>query len=152
APLYTQVFGFRRAVLAPPDWLRERRVINPDAPAVEWIYPLGEGAARHWIMPDIELSVLDHPRMPEDFKVVALGVHEDKRHHWTIDDATLPAAQTDLESVAAYVDAFPVKGEAFHPNEIAAEMMAEIIVGAKMQHPDHELWVKTRQWAAQALR
>ncbi|HVN98953.1 MAG TPA: hypothetical protein VMT49_02825 [Steroidobacteraceae bacterium] len=152
ATLYTQVFGFRKAALVPPDWLRERRVINPDAPAVEWIYPLGAGAARHWIVPDIELSSLEHPRMPEDFKIVALGVHEARHNHWVVDDAIMPAAQTDLESVAGYVDAFPVKGEAFHPNEIAAQMLAELIAGGKMQNPDHPLWGRTRQWAAQALQ
>jgi len=152
ASLYTGVFGFRKATVAPPQWLLERRVVNPDAPAVEWIYPLGEGAARHWILPDIELSVLEHPRMPQDFKAVALGVHELPNHRWVMDDANLPAKQTDLESLAPYVDAFPVKGEAFHPNEIAAEMMAEIIVGDGMQHPDHALWAKTRRWAGEALR
>jgi hypothetical protein len=54
--------------------------------------------------------------------------------------------------VAEYVDAFPVKGEAFHPNEIAAEMLAEIITGGRMQNPEHQLWARTIQWADQALR
>ena len=47
-----------------------------------------------------------------------------------------PAASTKAICAAhdaEYVDAFPVKGEAFHPNEIAAEMMAEIITGVHNQ-------------------
>jgi hypothetical protein len=152
ASLYTDVFGFRRVEVSPPDWLRMRRVINPDAPLVEWIYPVGKDATRHWVLPDLELSELDHPQMPADFKVVALGVHELAGRRWAVDDLVLPATQTDLESVADYVDAFPVKGEAFHPNEIAAEMMAEIISGGRMQNPEHQLWARTRQWADQALR
>lgn len=152
AGLFTEVFGFRQVKVTPPEWLRLRRVINPDAPVVEWIYPIGKGATRHWVLADIELSELEHPHMPADFKIVALAVHENSNHRWVIDDATIPAAQTDLESVADYVDAFPVKGEAFHPNEIAAEMLAELIVGAHMQNPAHELWVPMKRWADKALR
>ncbi len=152
AGLYTDVFGFRQVEVSPPDWLKVRRVINPDAPVVEWIYPVGKDAARHWVLPDIELSELDHPQMPADFKVVALGVHELEGRRWALDDAVMPATQTDLERVADYVDAFPVKGEAFHPNEIAAEMMAEIITGVRVQNPEHPLWARTRQWADGALR
>jgi hypothetical protein len=152
AGLYTDVFGFRQVEVLPPDWLRVRRVINPDAPVVEWIYPIGNEAARRWILPDLELYELNHPQMPADFRPVALGVHELQGRRWAVDDAVMPAAQTDLESVADYVDAFPVKGEAFHPNEIAAEMMAEIIAGGPMQHPEHALWVRTKLWANRALR
>ena len=152
AALYSDVYGFRQVEVLPPDWLRLRRVINPDAPRVEWIYPIGKDAARHWVLPDIELLELDHPQMPADFKVVALGVHALEGRRWALDDVAMPATQPDLEGVAEYVDAFPVKGEAFHPNEIAAQMMAEIIAGAHMQNPDHPLWAKTRQWADSALR
>ena len=129
-----------------------RRVVNPDAPRVEWIYPLGQGATRRWVLPDIELTDLDHPKMPDNFKVVALGVHPIDGDHWALDDAVMPASQADLESISEYVDAFPVKGEAFHPNEIAAEMLAEIIMNANIQHPEHPLWARTRDWADQALR
>jgi len=152
AGLYTDIYGFRQVEVVPPDWLKLRRVINPDAPVVEWIYPIGKDAARRWVLPDFELSELDHPQMPADFKVVALGVHELEGRRWALDDAVMPAAQTDLESVTDYVDAFPVKGEAFHPNEIAAEMMAEIITAVRVQNPEHPLWARTRQWADGALR
>lgn len=151
-PLYTDVYGFRQVEVTPPEWLLLRRVVNPDAPRVEWILAVGQGSARHWMFPDLELIELDHPRMPADFKVVALGVHVLDGRRWALDDAQMPATQTDLESVADYVDAFPVKGEAFHPNEIAAEMLAEIINGGKMQNPQHPLWARTREWADKALR
>jgi hypothetical protein len=151
-PLYTGAYGFRQVEVTPPGWLLMRRVVNPDAPRVEWIFAVGQGSARHWLMPDIELNELDHPRMPADFKVVALGVHVLDGRRWALDDAQMPATQTDLESVTDYVDAFPVKGEAFHPNEIAAEMLAEIINGGKMQNPEHPLWARTREWAGKALR
>ena len=152
APLYTEVFGFRQAEITPPEWLIVRRVVNPDAPRVEWIYALGQGGVRHWVLPDLELTELDHPKMPDNFKAVALGVHAIDDRHWALDDAAMPATQPDLETISEYVDAFPVKGEAFHPNEIAAEMCAEIIMNANIQHPDHALWARTRDWADKALR
>ena len=152
AGLYTQVFGFRQVEIAPPEWLRLRRVIDPDAPLVEWIFPVGKAATRHWVLPDLELSELEHPRMPADFNVVAFEVHELEGNHWALDDADMPARQTSLESLTDYVDTFPVKGEAFHPNELAAEMLAEIITGGKKQHPEHQLWAQTELWADQALR
>ncbi len=151
-PLYTDVYGFRQVEVAPPEWLLIRRVVNPDAPRVEWILAIGQDAARHWVLPDLELTELDHPRMPADFKAVALGVHLLDGRRWALDAADMPATQPDLESIADYVDAFPVKGEAFHPNEIAAEMLAEFIYGGKMQNPDHALWARTREWADKALR
>lgn len=152
APLYSDVLGFRQVQVTPPRWLLMRRVVNPDAPRVEWIYPLGQGAARHWVLPDLELTELEHPRMPNNFLAVALNVHPLDGDRWALDDADFPATQVSLESVGEYVDAFPVKGEAFHPNEIAAEMMAEIVMDSGIQHPEHPLWVKARAWADKAMR
>ena len=151
AALYTKVYGFRQVEVVPPEWLLVRRVVNPDAPLVEWIFAVGQGAAQHWLLPDLELAKLNHPRMPADFRAVALGMHVVDSHRWALDDAATPAAQTDLDRVAEYVDAFPVKGEAFHPNEIAAEMLAEIIMGDKIQNPEHPLWATTRQCADKAV-
>jgi hypothetical protein len=147
--LYTDVFGFRQVEVTPPDSLLVQRVINPDGPIVEWIYPLGKGDSRQWILPDIELSELNHPKMPADFKEVALRVHQVDGSHWAVDDKE-PVAM--LESLPEYVGAFPVKSELFHPNEIAADMLAEILYGGPKENPQHELWSKTQMWAAKALR
>jgi len=48
ATLYTEAFGFRQVTLQPaPQWLRIRRVVNPDAPDADWVFPIGDDAPRH---------------------------------------------------------------------------------------------------------
>jgi hypothetical protein len=152
APLYTQDLGFRHVVLAPaPPWLLERNVVNPDAPDADWVYQVGDASARRWILPDVLLLNLDHPRMPDDFKVVALDVRE-QAGAWTFAEHGTPPAFQALADLPDFVRAFPDHSELFHPNEISAGLLAAIISGSGIVHPEHPLWSKTRAWADQALR
>jgi hypothetical protein len=152
ANLYTQSLGFRHVVLAPaPPWLTERNVVNPDAPDADWVFPLGDPAGRRWVLPVVLLLKLDHPRMPDDFNVVALEVRE-RPGAWEFADRSLPAAFQDLSALPDFVRAFPLQDELFHPNEISAGLLAAIITGSGIEHPEHPLWNETRAWAAQALR
>ena len=150
--LYTQSLGFRHAAFAPaPQWLVERTVVNPDAPDADWVFPIGAAAARHWILPDVLLLKLEHPRMPDDFDVVALDVHE-RAGGWEFADRNMPAALKELAAQPEFARAFPVQDEMFHPNEISAGLLAAIITGSGIEHPEHPLWNKMRAWADQALR
>ncbi len=152
APLYTEAFGFRQVALEPPpEWLRLRRVINPDAPDADWVFPIGDGGARRWVLPDLVLENLDNPRMPQDFSIVALAVKQDGAL-WHYVDQAQPAALRSLSGLEAYVRAFPEHQELFHPNEICAVMLAELITGDDVQQPEHALWATTRAWAERALR
>jgi hypothetical protein len=152
ANLYTQSLGFRHAAFAPaPQWLVERNVVNPDAPDADWIYPVGDASARHWILPVVLLLKLDHPRMPDDFDVAALDVRE-QGGSWTVADRSMPASLQELAAVADFVRAFPIQDELFHPNEISAGLLAALITGSGIEHPEHPVWNKTRAWAGQALR
>jgi hypothetical protein len=152
AALYTQGMGFRHIVLAPaPQWLIERNVVNPDAPDADWVFPVGAAAARRWILPDVLLLKLDHPLMPDDFDVVALDVRE-QAGGWTFADRSMPASLQELSALPDFVRAFPLQDEVFHPNEISAGLLAAIITGSGIEHPEHPLWNKTRAWADQSLR
>ena len=152
ATLYTGAFGFRQVVLEPaPEWLRIRRVVNPDAPDADWVFPIGAGAERHWVLPDILLENLENPRMPQDFNIVALAVKQEAVH-WRYVDQTQPAVLQELSGLDGYVRAFPERQELFHPNEICAVLLAEMIVGDDIRQPEHPLWAKTRAWAERALR
>jgi hypothetical protein len=151
-PLYAQVFGFRHVTLAPPpEWLRLRRVVNPDAPDVDWAFLVGEGSAQRWILPDVVLSNTEHPRMPADFEIVAHNIAQQARN-WTYLDQTMPDHLQPLESVQSYGRAFPEREETFHPAEIAAVMLSEMITGWRMEQPEHPLWPKISDWAQRALR
>jgi hypothetical protein len=150
--LYTQSLGFRRVAFAPwPQWLIERNVVNPDAPDADWVFPIGGASARRWILPVVVLLKLDHPRMPDDFDVAALDVRE-QAGAWTIADRSIPASLQELSALPDFVRAFPIQDELFHPNEISAGLLAAIITGSGIEHPEHPLWNETRAWADQALR
>jgi hypothetical protein len=152
ALLYSRDLGFRHVVLAPaPQWLLERNVVNPDAPDADWVYQVGDAAALRWILPDVLLVNLDHPRMPDDFTVVALDVQE-HAGAWSFADHGVPPTFQALSDLPDFVSAFPDHSELFHPNEISAGLLAAIISGSGIQHPEHPLWSKTRAWADQALR
>ena len=151
AALY-ESYGFRHVLLqSTPPWLLERNIVNPDAPDTDWVFPVGAGAARHWILPDLVLKNLDHPRMPDDFDVVALDA-EEHAGAWSLVDRSMPAAFQELDGLPDYTRAFPTGDELFHPNEISAGLLATILSGSRVRNPEHELWNKTRAWAEQALR
>jgi hypothetical protein len=151
AALY-ESYGFRHVLLqSTPLWLLERNIVNPDAPDTDWVFPIGAGAARHWILPDLVLKNIDRPRMPDDFDVVALDV-EEHAGAWSFVDRSMPATFQELGSLPDYTRAFPTGDELFHPNEISAGLLATILSGSRVRNPEHELWGKTRAWAEQALR
>ncbi len=152
AALYTGVFGFQHADLpTPPEWIASVRMTNPDGPVSDWVFALGSGAAQRWMLPELLVDHGDHPRMPEDFRVVAVRI---ERHGaaWGYADKNAPAETLALESLQEYVERFPVRDELFHPNEIAAGMLSDLIIGAPLPNPENAMWSLTRTWAAQSLR
>lgn len=152
ATLYTSVFGFRHADLpAPPAWIGAVRMTNPDAPVSDWIFALGKGDRERWMLPEILVDHGDHPRMPEDFQVVALRVQQHGAA-WAYADQTAPASPTALDSLQEYVERFPVRDELFHPNEIAAGMLSYLLTAAPLPQPENSMWSLTRTWAGQAFR
>ena len=75
--------------------------------------------------------------MPADLKEIAFTVRHVKGNRWVVDEG---APVVTLESLPEYLDAFPVKGLNFHPTEIAAVMLAEILYGGPKENPEHKLW------------
>jgi hypothetical protein len=151
-PLYTAVYGFQKIALVPtPDWISSLRVINPDGPDVDWIFSVADGAGTQWLLPDILTSNPDHPRMPQDFQIVALGVRK-QGNTWIYLDPVSPGNPQPLYGIDSYVQRFPTPDELFHPNEIAATMLAAWITGVGLSKPDSEMWSKLKDWATGALK
>jgi hypothetical protein len=150
-PLYTSVFGFQRVTFeATPTWISSLRVINPDAPDVDWVFPSDQGASTIWLLPDLLINNRAHPQMPMGFQIVALGV---KQHgeKWGYLDADSGNPQL-LYGIDAYIQRFPIHDELFHPNEIAANMLAAWVTGVRLKDPDNPMWNKMSAWAAEALK
>lgn len=152
ASLYTSAFGFRQVSLpVPPEWVRIRRVVNPDAPDADWLFASGTATQPRWLLPDILLDNIEHPRMPDDFSIVALSVQQ-QGGKWSYAEPVMPAAPQKLLDLQDFVRRFPLHDVLFHPNEIAAGLLAALLTGVGIEDPQHELWERTRVWARQALR
>ena len=153
APLFTEVFGFRRLTSLPDDaWLKARRVVNPDGPDLAWAFPITENGNIRWIRPDLLLKTLDHPRMPQDFRMVAVDLKEQKgAFALALDPKGQPEVE-DLASLPAYRSAFPNPDEFYHPNEIAADLLAAWITGHGDGDPSHPMRITFATWAIKALR
>ena len=152
APLYTSVLGFQQVNLpSPPQWISEASITDPDAPVREWAFSLGNKATRHWRLPVVFVDHWDHPNMPGDFRVVAVRI-EPHGKSWNYADLTAPADTPTLDSLSAFVERFPVRDELFHPNEITADLLSSLLIGAPLPVPDSIVWSGTRTWARDALR
>lgn len=152
AKLYTSILGFEHAALpAPPEWVVSARMTNPDAPVADWAFSLGRGTARRWYLAEILVDHGDHPRMPADFRIVALRL----THHgteWAYADQVQPAEIIELSSLTEFVERFPVRDELYHPGEIAADLLSSLIVGGPLVRADSRMWADTRRWATRALK
>jgi hypothetical protein len=149
ATLNTEVLGFRRIDPAPlTAWLLERGVVNPDAPDCGWAYPVGEGSSRRWIMPYLLLREGERPRMPQDFLLAGLDL-VNANGGWSIVERNGKPQVEPLAGIAEYNRAFPDPSQAYHPNEISADILAGWITG---QPTDHPLSLKVSKWATEHLR
>ncbi len=152
AQLFTEVFGFRAMTTVPDSpWLAERRVVNPDGPGLGWAFPVPDQGQTRWIRPDLLISALDHPRMPQDFQPIAVDlVEKDGAFALDLDAKGQPKFES-LDGLAAYKDAFPGVEENFHPNEIAAVLFSGWVTGTG-EAAAQPLEAKVAAWAEKALR
>jgi hypothetical protein len=152
AKFYESTLDFRHVQFAPrPEWMVLRRVINPDGPDDTWIFSVGSGASQRWYLPQILLKNVAQPKMPSDFQIVALPVNE-RQGHFELADSSAPDRMQNLDDIAEFQQRYPIHGEVFHPNEIAAAMLAALLTDSAKDEPTHELWARTGEWMHQALR
>jgi hypothetical protein len=163
--LFTEVWGFRHLEKAlEHSWLAERQLLNPDGPDIRWIYPVKDGAGKRWIWP---LVILREPKasmkMPQDFLLVGVALEEaDGAFKVAEDPKTHVPKLENLGDMEDLLRRFPNPGELYHPNEIAADWIAEVIwedlTGATVDASDPEQAVahrrveKIRAWARENLR
>lgn len=152
AALYTKILKYRHIVPAPlTPWLQENGMTNPDAMDTGWAYPVSEGGDARWIMPYLVLRNLTQPKMPRDFINIGVPVMEG-RNGWEIVNAPNGLNQELVANFMAYARQFPNPDQAYHPNEFAADVLAEWLVpsgGADMEHP---IAKNTIAWARVSLR
>lgn len=131
AELYTSGWGFVRASsVAGCRWLDEYRVVNPDGVRAEWVWPVKEGEKVQWVWPQIVFAEKDGPkRMPADFRMIAVEVSRGGDGAFAVRKGKRgrPVSHP-LGSVERYVETFAPTQDLYHPNEIAADLFAGMVV------------------------
>lgn len=134
--LYTEVWGFRRAEgIRSHPWLIEHQIIDPDVQEGTWVYPVQTESGPEWIWPSVMLGesrgvrrLLGVPSLARDVRMVAVGVvRTDEAFALRVDSAGMPMMRR-LLSFEEYRAGFPFSMAPFHPDEIAAEGFARIVI------------------------
>lgn len=163
--LFTEVWGFRHLEKAPEHpWLAERQLLNPDGPDLRWIYPIRREEGKRWIWP---LVILREPKtsmkMPQDFLLIGIALEEAGGAFKVVEDPKTHVPRFEpLGEMEDLLRRFPNPGELYHPNEIAADWIAEVVWedltggGADPSDPEqaasHRRAAKMRAWAQENLR
>ncbi len=126
--LFTETFHFVRAANIKPDaWLTARQLINPDGIRCEWLLPANINGDCY-ILP---LIVFADPDAPDIHKgIETIGVIMTKKpdgYVAAVDDAGKPRVSR-LAELKPYTDEEGSGGNNYHPNEIAADRFAELVV------------------------
>ena len=131
AKLYEGEWGFRRAkAIEPSAWLADRQLLNPDGVVCDWVYPVGDGDARRWVLPLIAFGDAD-PAAMDASGVGTIAVDlEPAAADGTFRVKAGPDGTPTVKPLAAepaYAAAFGRGGNTYHPNEIAADLLAAAV-------------------------
>jgi hypothetical protein len=158
ADLYTNVWGLVHAKDIPNCPAIERtRVVNPDGPDMRWIFAAKEGASTSYWQPMILMPAdATVPRMPQDFRVVAIALDRKGDAFVQRTDKDGAPVTTPLGEVAAYQAAFGHVTENFHPNETFAVLFSWLAskehLGGPAQRQGGVDFTELRDWCRRHLK
>ena len=130
-PLFAQRWGFIHMEEPPAlsGQLRDHQYLDPDSITRDWLYPVPVGSATMLIQPQIFLrSTSAVPKLPEDRDFVALGVEAHAGGYRYLVGAGGEIAMYELSTVTPYLAAFAPCTELISPNDIAAELFADLVI------------------------
>jgi hypothetical protein len=159
--LYTREWGFKRVdSVGEHSWLLAHQLVNPDGLGPYWIYPVRGGETATWIWPTVVLGesrgmrrLLGVPSMTRDMRLVAVELDPAGEEFAVRLDAQGMPVVRRLLSFQAYRERFPFAFAPYHPNEIAAEGFARIVIAEIGNGPapgDPET-AALRRWFAEHL-
>lgn len=154
-PLYTQVWRFERGKVTLPDAVEQRTVVNPDGVDLGWGYRIEGGDMDRYITPRLVFTqgVAD-PRMPHDFEMIAVEVVKSDGEFRPALAADGSAMQRPLQEEQGYLSPPLRIFSIYHPNEIAADAFAHIVVsdhilGSEPAPKEEDDLLPTRRWFAE---
>jgi len=130
-PLFAQRWGFIHMDTLPAlnGQLLDHQYLDPDSITRDWLYPVPVGAATMLIQPQLFLrSTSAVPKLPEDRDFVALGVEAHGAGYRYLVGAGGQIAMYELSTVTPYLTAFAPCTELISPNDIAAELFADLVI------------------------
>ncbi len=145
--LYTDVLGFREAKEIEPDqWITDRQLLNPDGVECRWVFPIKSGSETRWIWP---LLLFSEPTSKSLTKMQMVGIELESKNADSFktrhgEDGT--PIRTPLRSIPEYMDAISTGQDIYHPNEIAADLMAWLVTDPNGSPP------RVRDWARATFR
>jgi len=128
--LYTELLGFEKAdSISGCNWLVKHQLTNPDAVICRWVLPIKEGDSTRYLWPLLVFSEGDaYKRMPADIRIIAIFLtKKDKGFAVQLANDDRPVFQNLLQT-PEFRARFPLSSNIYHPNEIAADMFAKIII------------------------
>lgn len=146
ADLYVQQWGFRKVVAIPgaEAWLANHQIVNPDGVDVLWVWPV-PGTSRV-IWPRVILAGENPmPSMPEDFMMVGVELAESASTYRVVMDKKDVPRFHNLFDEPAFMEKFAGINSLYHPNEIAADYLAGLVLWDCMMDKNR---VPAQQFAA----
>ena len=130
-PLFTDTFGFQTAKVESHAWLDERQISNPDALDLNWVVSTPQRSAAAPGFFGLRTLLRDGPEIPQmgrDFMPVAVRLEPAGDRFRVAVDANNEPRIVPLDSLAEYVDRFPIENGLDHPNEIAAYLFQHLLM------------------------
>jgi hypothetical protein len=155
-PLFEDTFGYQKAEVESHPWLDERQMSNPDALNLNWIVstPQQPGDAPSLFgLRTLLRDGVEVPQMGQDFLPVAVLLTPAGNRFRVAVDANSEPRTLPINSLAEYVERFPIENGLDHPNEIAAYLFQHVLMKEYLtagQEPDdiddNPVYVKFRRW------
>lgn len=125
--VYKKQFGFRKAdnVNGFGQWLDDHQVVNPDGVDVRWVWPVPSTNRVIWPLV-IFNGRSETPRMPDDFAMVGLELQAGDEGYAVAAGENGTPSYHMLRQDAAYMAKFRGISSIYHPNEIAADYIADL--------------------------
>lgn len=127
--VYRKEFGFRKAanISGFESWRAFHQVVNPDGVDVSWVWPVPDSKRVIW--PLIVLKGESKtPRMPDDFGMIGIELTEGDKAYEVVAAENGEPRYRSLRDESDYMAKFRGISSIYHPNEIAANYIADVVV------------------------
>ena len=151
-PLYIDVLHFTRATMIDSDpSIEDIRIVNPDGTICDWVYHLQRAGEDRWIWPRLIMKNPDRPSMSINAIAVDLIKTGDATFQVKLENGT--AVTQPLFDLDPYMQVMRSGFNAYHPNEVSADLFATLVVSESLLEKDrHPSMNDFRQWANKTFK